>query len=203
MCSHIGQHILHALSNTPENVSLKEPVCFFFYDYCTLILIHLLKVGNVLPCGFCGRSRLPECSITIKVPASSAPVWETKCIYKHTFKYGFAETGSKNKPCRNVPLKCALCHPALPPEPGKSTRRTPVVSVNAVWRYNMVDHILNEHKEYSVPGHRLPGVALPVVVWMGVKLTDLEQTAAQIPKEHWQVGREGDKENVPASASHT
>ncbi|KAG1727212.1 hypothetical protein EDB19DRAFT_1914298 [Suillus lakei] len=67
----------------------------------------------------------------------------------------------------------------------------------------MVDHILNEHEEYSVPGHRLPGVALPVVVWMGVKLTDLEQTAARIPKERWQVGREGDKENVPASASHT
>ncbi|KAG1743110.1 hypothetical protein EDB19DRAFT_1827496 [Suillus lakei] len=68
----------------------------------------------------------------------------------------------------------------------------------------MVDHILNEHEEYSMPRHRLPGVALPVVVCMGVnKLTDIEQTAARIPKERWQVGRGGDKENVPASASRT
>ncbi|KAG1841139.1 hypothetical protein DFJ58DRAFT_732592 [Suillus subalutaceus] len=185
MRSHIGQHILHALSNTPENVSLKEPV------------------GNVLPCGFCGRSGLPGCSITIKVPASGPPVWETKCIYQHTFKYGFAETGSKNKPCRNVPLKCALCYPTLPPEPGKSMRRTPVVSVDAVWRYNMVNHILNEHEEYSVPGHRVLGVALPAVVWMDVKLTELEQSASRIAKERWQVGQESDKENIPASGSRT
>ncbi|KAG1784492.1 uncharacterized protein HD556DRAFT_1451725 [Suillus plorans] len=185
MRSHIGQHILCALSNTPENVSLKEPV------------------GSVLPCGFCGRSGLPECSITIKVPANGPPVWETKCIYQHTFKYGFAETGSKNKPCRNVPLKCALCHPTLPPEPGKSTCRTPVVSVDAVWRYNMVDHILNGHEEYSVPGHRVSGVALLAVVWENIRLTDLEQTAARIQKEHWQVGQEGDKENVPSSGSRT
>ncbi|KAG1866670.1 hypothetical protein F4604DRAFT_2023153 [Suillus subluteus] len=175
MRSHIGQHILRALSNTPENVSLKEPV------------------GNVLPCGFCGRSGLLGCSITIKVPASGPPVWETKCIYQHTFKYGFAETGSKNKPCWNVPLKCALCYPTLPPEPGKSMRRTPVVSIDAVWRYNMVDHILNEHKEYSVPGRRVSGVALLAVVWMDVKLTELEQSASRIVKERWQVGQEGDK----------
>jgi hypothetical protein len=58
----------------------------------------------------------------------------------------------------------------------------------------MVNHILNEHKEYSVPGHRVSGVALPVEVWMGVKLTKLEQSASCIAKERWQVGQEGDKE---------
>ncbi|KAG2124774.1 hypothetical protein BD769DRAFT_1669290 [Suillus cothurnatus] len=185
MCSHVGQHILHALSNTPEKVGLKEPV------------------SSVLPCSFCSRSGLPECSITIKVPANGPPVWEMKCIYQHTFKYEFAETGSKNKPCRNVPLKCALCHPTLPPEPGKSTRRMPVVSVDAIWRYNMVDHILNGHVEYSVPGNRASGVTLLAVVWENIRLTDLEQTAARIQKEHWQVGQEGDKENVPLYGSHT
>jgi hypothetical protein len=156
----------------------------------------------VLPCGFCGRSGLPECSITIKVPASGPPVWETKCVFQHTFKYRFADTGLKNKPCRNVPLKCTLCHPSLPPEPGKSTRRTLATSVDAVWWYNMIKHILNEHEKYSVPGHRTSGVALPVAVWMGIKLTELEQSASRIVKEHWQVGLEGDKENVPASGSH-
>ncbi|KAG1718200.1 hypothetical protein EDD22DRAFT_855598 [Suillus occidentalis] len=185
MRSHIGQHILCALTNTPESVSLKEPV------------------GSVLPCGFCGRSGLPECSITIKVPANGPPVWETKCAYQHTFKYRFAETGSKNKPCRNIPLKCLLCHPALPPEPGKSIRRSPVVSVDAIWCYNMPNHILNGHEEYSVPGHRASGVPLPAAVWDSVKLTDLEQNAAQIPQAHWQVGHKGDKENVSSSKSRT
>jgi hypothetical protein len=202
MHSHISQHILRALSNTPESVALKELVCFFFYNYCTLILSHVLEVGNVLPCGFCGCSGLPECSVTIKVPASSPPVWETKCIFQHAFKYGFADTGSKNKPCRNVPLKCVLCHPALPPEPGKSIRRMPVIFIDAVWRYNMITHILNEHEEYSVPGHRVSGVALPAVAWMSAKLTELEQSASHIAKEHWQVGKADDKENMPASGSH-
>jgi hypothetical protein len=79
----------------------------------------------------------------------------------------------------------------------------PVVSVDAVWRYNMVDHILNGHVEYSMPGHRASGIALPAVVWENIRLTDLEQTAARIQKEHWQVGQEGDKENVLLSGSHT
>ncbi|KAG1854576.1 hypothetical protein F4604DRAFT_1932636 [Suillus subluteus] len=80
---------------------------------------------------------------------------------------------------------------------------TPVISIDAVWRYNMVDHILNEHEEYSVPRRRVSGVALPAVVLMDVKLTELEQSASRIAKERWQVGQEGDKENVPASSSRT
>jgi hypothetical protein len=79
----------------------------------------------------------------------------------------------------------------------------PVVSVDAIWRYNMVDHILNGHVEYSVPGNRASGVALLAVVWENIRLTDLEQTTARIQKEHWQVGQEGDKENVPSYGSHT
>ncbi|KAG2353071.1 hypothetical protein BDR07DRAFT_1289653, partial [Suillus spraguei] len=42
-------------------------------------------------------------------PSQSPCQWPSKCIYQHTFKYGFVETDSKNKPCRNVPLKCVLC----------------------------------------------------------------------------------------------
>jgi hypothetical protein len=67
----------------------------------------------------------------------------------------------------------------------------------------MIAHILNEHEEYSVPGHRACGVPLPAAVWDSVKLTDLEQHAARIPQAHWQVGHEGDKENVSSSKSRT
>ncbi|KAG2738896.1 hypothetical protein P692DRAFT_20701380, partial [Suillus brevipes Sb2] len=84
MRCHMGAHILRALCNTPE-------------------------VGETHPCGFCGRSGRPECAISITVTASSAPTWATRCTYQHTFKYGAVDNGSKNKPCRNLPLKCALC----------------------------------------------------------------------------------------------
>ncbi|KAG2140705.1 hypothetical protein BD769DRAFT_1350007, partial [Suillus cothurnatus] len=76
-------------------------------------------VGDIMPCGFCSRSGIPECTITIKVPVNGLPTWEMKCMFQHKFKYGFTDSGSKNQPCRNVPIKCDLCHPALPPEPGK------------------------------------------------------------------------------------
>ncbi|KAG0695896.1 hypothetical protein DFH29DRAFT_879719 [Suillus ampliporus] len=187
MHAHMGLHILQALSNTPEELTLKK------------------TVGDMLPCGFCGCSGIPACAITIKVPANGAPVWETKCMYQHTFRYGFAENGSKNKPCRNVPLKCELCHPILPPEPGKTSRRTIVAAVDAVWRYNMPEHVLSQHEEYSLPGWREAGIPLPARVWKGMKLTDLEQSASHVPKEQWQasygVGSEQDKENISASSS--
>ncbi|KAG2124873.1 hypothetical protein DEU56DRAFT_963173 [Suillus clintonianus] len=188
MRNHMGQHILHALSNTPEEVVLKEPV------------------GDTLPCGFCGRSDRPECAITVTVPAKAATTWDTKCMYQHQFRYASAETGSKNTPCRNLPLKCELCHPILPPAPGKTTRKTAVVPVGAVWRYNMHKHIFREHEEYMVPGQRDVGLPLPANVWREMKLTDLEQTASHIPKTHWQPSYtppgEIGKENIPPLVSH-
>ncbi|KAG1891991.1 hypothetical protein F4604DRAFT_1912721 [Suillus subluteus] len=87
MRCHVGQHILCALCNMPEVVDMKE------------------QVGETYVCGFCGHSDRPECAITITVTASSAPIWETKCTYQHVFKYRAADNGSKNKPCRNIPLK--------------------------------------------------------------------------------------------------
>ncbi|KAG2092163.1 uncharacterized protein F5147DRAFT_552576, partial [Suillus discolor] len=122
------------------------------------------------PCGFCGHSGVPECTIRIAVPSSGAPTWETRCIYQHSFRYGSVDSGSKNKPCRNLPLKCELCHPV------------PMLPVEAIWHYNMTVHILGQHEEFAIPGHREAGVPLPVSVWRVMKLTDLEQGASRIPK---------------------
>ncbi|KAG1799739.1 uncharacterized protein HD556DRAFT_1215679, partial [Suillus plorans] len=139
-------------------------------------------VGLTSPCGFCGCSGVPECTIRITVPSTGAPTWETRRIYQHAFRYGSIDSGSKNKPCRNLPLKCVLCHPVLPPQPGKTTRKVPVLPVEAIWRYNMTAHILDQHEEYAVPGHREAGVPLPVSMWKTMKLTDLEQGTSHIPE---------------------
>ncbi|KAG2065556.1 hypothetical protein BDR04DRAFT_1032446, partial [Suillus decipiens] len=85
----------------------------------------------------------------------------TTCMYKHIFRYGSADVGSKTMPCCNIPLKCKLCYPVLPPEQGKASRKTTTVYVDTVWHYNMPEHILSVHEEYSVPGCREAGVMLP------------------------------------------
>jgi hypothetical protein len=56
-------------------------------------------------------------------------------------------------------------------------------AVKAIWRYNMPVHILKEHEEYSVPGYKSIGVPLPASMLKAMALSDLEQTAARIPKE--------------------
>lgn len=104
-------------------------------------------------------------------------------MYRHSFKYAYADAGSKNKPSRNIPLKCELCNPTLPPEPGRTFRRAPLAAVDAVWRYNMPEHILKEHEEYAIPGYKMMGVPLPACMLQIMALTDLEQTAARIPQE--------------------
>ncbi|KAG2142161.1 hypothetical protein BD769DRAFT_1383674 [Suillus cothurnatus] len=141
--------------NTPEKISLKEPV------------------GDALPCRFCDHSGLPKCAITIKVPMSGTPDWETN-----------------------------LCYPTLPPEPGKTSRKVPVAFIQSVWCYNMTTHILSKHKEYAIPGCREAGVPLPESVWKSMELSELKQASAGIPTECRQPLHKG-KENVPASGSHS
>ncbi|KAG2336336.1 hypothetical protein BDR05DRAFT_1005964 [Suillus weaverae] len=120
------------------------------------------------------------------MPAKAATTWDTKCMYQHPFQYASADVSLKNQPCCNVPLKCELCHPTLPPAPSKSMRKTAVVPVGTIWCYNMHEHVFQEHEEYAVPGQREIGVSLPASIWKEMRLTDLEQAASRIPKTHWQ-----------------
>ncbi|KAG1908202.1 uncharacterized protein F5891DRAFT_973675 [Suillus fuscotomentosus] len=105
----------------------------------------------------------------------------------------------------NVSSDIPLFAPALPPEPGKTSQKPQAIAVEAVWRYNMPDHVVHLHKEYIVPGRREGGVMLPPAVWKAMKLMDLEQSVACIPKDHWQssfaAASELNKENVQASGS--
>ncbi|KAG1792503.1 uncharacterized protein HD556DRAFT_1481791 [Suillus plorans] len=145
--------------------------------------LHILRVLYHIP-----EPNMKDSVGTILPFMASGPLnWETKCAYKHTFRYGFADTGLANTLSRNVPVKCDLCHPALVPELGKSKRRAHEGYVEGVWCYNMVEHILTEHEGYAVPGHREIGAALPEGVWLTMKLEELEQKAAGIPRERFQV----------------
>ncbi|KAG2068727.1 hypothetical protein BDR04DRAFT_954704, partial [Suillus decipiens] len=121
-------------------------------------------VSTVLLCSFCGHLGMPQCMITIIVKGDAAPTWETKCVYKHNFRYGSTSVGLKNTPSCNVPIKCEL------------------LSIDAVWRYNMAEHILTSHGEYTIPGHRETGVTLPSSVLTAMAFSELEQKAAHIPK---------------------
>lgn len=173
----------------------------------------MFYVSAVLLCGFCGQSGPSKCSIIIKVPSSGAPVWETKCTYQHPFRYGFAVGGWKNKPCRNVPVRCELCHPQLPPEPGRYSRRVLAVPVDVVWCYNLAEHITMIYEEYLVPrdnpgpGLDINRVSLPASMKETMKITDLEYTTACIPNDYRPASHlpstEHDKENVPSSSSRT
>ncbi|KAG1776829.1 hypothetical protein EV702DRAFT_1227616 [Suillus placidus] len=191
MRPHMGLHILQALYHIPEGTNMKD------------------SVGTILPCGFCGRSGQPKCALEVKVTANGPLSWEMKCMYKHIFRYAFADAGSTNKPSCNVPVNCDLCHPALVPKLGRSKRRAHDGYVGGIWCYNMVEHVLTEYEEYAVPGHREVGVALPERVWTMMKLKELEQRVAGILQEHFQVSPNPatasthDKENQPiASGSH-
>jgi hypothetical protein len=67
------------------------------------------------------------------------------------------------------------------------------------WDCNMPQHILSEHGECAVPGHREAGVALPASILKAVRLIELEQNAAHIPKDHWRPSyQDCEKENVPS-----
>ncbi|KAG1721920.1 hypothetical protein EDB19DRAFT_1835242 [Suillus lakei] len=122
--------------------------------------------------------------------------------YTHTFHYPNADIGLNNRPCRNVPLKCKLCHPSLEPVTGKKSRTTPPF-IDAVWHYNMIQHLEEVHPQYAHP-ENLIGHPLPAQILNSFVLTALEQEDANILMSRWLMPLfEGDKENVQVgSGSH-
>ncbi|KAG1821705.1 uncharacterized protein BJ212DRAFT_1205509, partial [Suillus subaureus] len=87
---HMGIHILRAFYGVLED-NLKE------------------LVGIQQPCGFCGQSEQDKCKVSIRIKTNGAITLETQCSYQHKFHYVNVDTGSKNRPCRNIPLKCEIC----------------------------------------------------------------------------------------------
>ncbi|KAG1863130.1 hypothetical protein F4604DRAFT_2030060 [Suillus subluteus] len=182
MRAHIGIHILRASHGIKE--TLKE------------------EVGLTYPCGFCGQSGCNECKIQIKVSSKGSVSLETRCPYFHVFRYANADIGSKNRPSRNVPLKCELCHPSLTPVTGKKSRAESGF-VDAVWCYNMIQHLDDVHPQYAHPKNPT-GHPLPLDILNTFMLTSLEQRDASIPKSQWLMplfDSDDDKENQPGPST--
>ncbi|KAF8434060.1 hypothetical protein L210DRAFT_3649249 [Boletus edulis BED1] len=147
--SHMGGHIIRSIRGVPEEL--------------------VTPVGPVFPCGFCGSSGNPDCVIKLKKTKRATEVI-TDCPHKVPFKYGFAEKGSESRPCRNVPVVCALC-----PHRERDTDAKP-----AVWRYNMEQHLTLSHPEYAHPGKFL-GLPLPLHMIGSVVLTIQEEKKFGVP----------------------
>jgi hypothetical protein len=83
--------------------------------------------------------------------------------------------------------------------------KVPALAVDVIWCYNMLEHVMSAHEEYSIPGRRSEGVELPASMRDSMVLMDLEQSTTRIPKEHWinipNVSSGSDKENVPNPSS--
>ncbi|KAG1763515.1 hypothetical protein EV702DRAFT_1220308 [Suillus placidus] len=158
------------------------------------------NVGTRQPCGCCGRSGREECKVQVKIGSSGAVSVATRCPYHTSFRWASANAGSKNRPCRNVPIKCELCHPTLAPVTGKKSR-TGAPYVDPIWCYNMIDHLNETHPQYAHP-KKTHGHPLPPDILNSFTLTSLEQREAGIPEVFWLVPLfDSDKENHAGPSS--
>ncbi|KAJ7670327.1 hypothetical protein B0H17DRAFT_1209427 [Mycena rosella] len=113
------------------------------------------------------------CNVYIQVKKESAKI-TTNCRLAATVKYGFAERGSENTPCRNVPIVCGLCPSTL--TAGKESKSQP-----AQWRYNMEEHLARDHPEYASPRNPDGQKRLPHAVWVSMDIDKREHLAAGVP----------------------
>jgi hypothetical protein len=90
----------------------------------------------------------------------------------------------------------------LAPITGKKSRTT-APFIDAVWHYNMIQHLEEVHSQYAHP-KKLIGHPLPVQILASFTLTALEQEDMNILMVQWLMPLfEGKKENVAnGSGSH-
>ncbi|KAJ7635858.1 hypothetical protein B0H17DRAFT_1149654 [Mycena rosella] len=160
--AHIGGHILCSVCGVHEE--LKKLVGSF--DIISILFAHLVQVGDTLPCGFCGESGHAACNIYIQVKKDSVKC-TTNCCLATNIKYAFAECGSDNTPCRNIPIHAR----------GREGSK----SQPAQWQYNMEEHLARDHPEYASPCNPDGRQCLPHTVWVSMELDQQEHLAAGIP----------------------
>ncbi|KAJ7662776.1 hypothetical protein DFH06DRAFT_1088352 [Mycena polygramma] len=154
--AHIGGHILRRLRMSTELPAKKKA-------RTEREVVSYPRVGDSLPCGFCGRSGRPECQVFMK-PDSRKNDIQTKCQYAQAFQYNQANKGSSTTACRNVPIICGLCPPAQRKHDW----------VPAVWRYNMPQHLSMQHSEYASPLNP-EGNPLPYEIWQNMVISKEEE----------------------------
>ncbi|KAI0068069.1 hypothetical protein BV25DRAFT_1875223 [Artomyces pyxidatus] len=151
---HIGKHLLHHIRGTGLFPSTPGNA----------------KIGDNLPCGFCGHSGNPSCAIELSVTQRKVTV-NCNCPYKVKISFGWAKRGTAASPSRNVPIVCTLC----PHPPSLPAHTNP-----AIWSYNMDEHIRLRHSEYASPSSPV-GLPIPASLWNDMEITAEEEHAVGIP----------------------
>ncbi|KII84375.1 hypothetical protein PLICRDRAFT_701936 [Plicaturopsis crispa FD-325 SS-3] len=107
------------------------------------------KVHDYMPCGFCGRG---GCAVTLLKTATTFKA-KSACSHHHSFGLKAALKGSDNTPCTNAPIICGLCY-----------QDPKLQEFQAIWKYNMVDHLRTSHPGQSttaeLPSHTICKAAL-------------------------------------------
>ncbi|KAI0054339.1 hypothetical protein BV25DRAFT_1764193, partial [Artomyces pyxidatus] len=151
--SHVGEHILKKLRGV-EEPSLKQ------------------QIGDMFPCGFCGRSGHPGCADVFLVKGKTMQA-ETMCPHFQKFQYGPTSHSTESTPSTNIPILCTI--------PGCTGRIGS--KYTAVWKYNMSEHIRQAHPGFSIGGY-LDGAPLPDNLVCSMYITDEEETRLKIPAQH-------------------
>lgn len=135
------------------------------------------KVGESLPCGFCGLSGKASCSelFLVKGRGGSMHV-ESQCPYAHNYQYKQSKKSTVKTPCTNTPILCEI---------EGCTRRSGTGSphLSAVWKLDMPEHIRLCHQGYSYDGD-VPGARIPTTMWTEMQTTDEEEIQCGIPATH-------------------
>lgn len=95
------------------------------------------ELAEQSPCGFCLRTN-GECRIVLQ-PGKANKIDSGKSVCKNLIKIQLRKAGTylQTSPCTNIPMKCPLCPP----------------DADAVWRYNLRQHIEVRHPGYSPVSH--------------------------------------------------
>lgn len=90
------------------------------------------------PCGFCLRGN-GECRIVLQ-PGKSDRIDTGRSVCKNLLKIQLKKAGtySKTSPCTNIPIRCPICPP----------------NADAVWRYNLHQHLQMRHPGHSPDSHQ-------------------------------------------------
>ncbi|KAI0076550.1 hypothetical protein K474DRAFT_1564924, partial [Panus rudis PR-1116 ss-1] len=148
---HTGGHILKAMRGVDEGITGTPPTS--------------------LPCGFCGRAGIEECTIYLTKKANPQAV--SNCRLSTTFYYKKSLESTRSSPCTNTPIICRV--PGCCAVVGNKQ--------TAIWKYNMEQHIRQSHQGYAaIPGVE-EGVQVPIDMWRDMFITRNEEQKMGIPEE--------------------
>ncbi|KZS89272.1 hypothetical protein SISNIDRAFT_417076, partial [Sistotremastrum niveocremeum HHB9708] len=153
--SHVGKHILKRMRGVVEALSGDQ-------------------IETPDPCGFCGRSGLPECS-RLYLTAGANPQPKSDCQHFYKFMYQRALISTDNTPSTNVPILCSII--------GCTHRQGKFVT--AIWKYNAKQHLEDKHPGYLTDGLAASNAApIPIEMLHAMEITDDEERRMGIPTQY-------------------